>query len=87
MQSALKIITRQAKGLNAFKSKASKTKDTTQKVPKHMRKFPNFKYGKTQIIHYEKRIKNDVDIEKNLKGNMNLPVYKYRIDAKVEEVK
>jgi len=51
-----------------------------------MRKFPNMKYSKTDIIHYEKRIKDDVDFEK-LKGPTTLPTYKYRISANLEPVR
>ena len=89
MKSALKIITQQAKGLNTIKSNAEKIHKTKNslRVPKHMKKFPNFKFGKTSIIHYEKRIKNDIDIEKIYKANMNLPVYKYRIDTKINSIK
>ena len=85
MKSALRIMSQQARILNNIKSKTHEK--TTQKVPKHMRLFPNFKFGKSAIIHYEKRIKNDVDLDKLNKANMNLPVYKYRVDPKIERIK
>jgi hypothetical protein len=93
MKSALKIISEQTKGFNTYantiKSNLTHRSNNTPKlrVAKHMRKFPNFKFGKSSIIHYEKLIKNDIDIEKINKGNMNLPVYKYRIDPQIENVK
>lgn len=81
MRSNLKILTQLSKNL---KSKVRES--PMSNIPKHMRKFPNMKFSKTDIIHYEKRIKNDVDFEK-LKGPTNLPVYKYRVSAKLEKVR
>ncbi len=94
MKSALKIMSEQTKGFNNYAStiksnNTNKTNNTHNKlrVLKHMRKFPNFKFGKSSIIHYEKIIKNDIDIEKLNKPNMNLPIYKYRIDPKINRIK
>lgn len=81
MRSNLKILTQLSKNL---KSKVHES--PMSKIPKHMRRFPNMKYSKTDIIHYEKRVKNDVDFE-NLKGPTNLPVYKYRVSANLEQVR
>ena len=81
MRSNLKILTQLSKNL---KSKVRES--PISQIPKHMRKFPNMKYSKTDIIHYEKRIKNDVDFEK-LKGLTDLPTYKYRISANLEQVR
>ncbi len=82
MKSSIKIITGLSKNLK------SKTYGKPQQtLPKHMRKFPNMKFGKTSIIHYEKRVKNDVNIDDIKKFPVNLPIYKYRIDPKIEEVR
>lgn len=82
MKSNLKILTQLSKNLK------SKVKETPMnRIPKHMRKFSNMKYSKTDIIHYEKRIKNDVDFDSLNTSQNNLPIYKYRINPKIEEVR
>lgn len=81
MRSNLKILTQLSKNL---KSKVRET--TISRIPKHMRKFPNMKFSKSDIIHYEKRLKNDINFEK-IKGPANLPVHKYRISANLEHVR
>jgi len=82
MRSNLKILTQISKNL---KSKVRES--TVNRTPKHMRKFPNMKYSKTDIIHYEKRIKNNVDFEKLKLGQSNLPVFKYRLNPQIKEVR
>lgn len=81
MKSNLKILTQISKNL---KSKVHES--PSNKIPKHMRKFANMKYSKTSIIHYEKRIKNTIDFETQ-KLPASLPIYKYRINPKIKEVR
>jgi hypothetical protein len=82
MKSNLKILTQLSKNLK------SKVKESPLiRIPKHMRKYPNMKYSKTDIIHYEKRIKNNFDFNSLNPGQNKLPIYKYRIDAHIQEVR
>ena len=85
MKSTLRIITQQTKTLKNFKLKTFEKPNL--KISKHMKKFSNFKFDKTTIIHYEKKIKNNASLEGILGGNTNLPIYKYRKDPKIEKVR